>query len=308
VQGGNVQLLRFYFSPHCSQKERKRLEKSIALFESETGLRSKIELWEEFKEEIECGWIIPIFTEIKKAKKQKILVVEPHPDDGVYSAGGTLLSMAQKGYPVTDLCLFSKSEDEELMRHKENKLVWEDIFNSETEFTQLSDALYRGLEDAQNVRMHTEFRTFLVVRRVLEEIIHHKKPEIVLGPLGVGLHIDHLLVNLALLNIWKAKEKFDLWLYEDFPYCNENRYHYIKALTDMQKEVRLSAKYIDITKQIEDKVSLQMLYLSQHKYSRSQLYKILSELGSAICLEGKWMCEKVISGHFYERIWWVHTK
>lgn len=256
-------------------------------------------------ETIENGVHIPFNSLISKSKteRENVLFIEPHSDDAVYSAGGTIVSMCKNGSSVSSLCVFSKGGSNENLRHNENMLVFKTMLKSDVKFAQFVDYLYR---DNKGLKSH--FETFIQVRKIIDETIEITKPTKIFGPLGIGLHPDHVMINTILIDILNKRNDMSLCFYEDFPYCNETRYAYIKSLTDAKLKLKMKAKYVDITDEFEDKVSLHMVYQSQHSYKRSELSDILLKLGEAVQLEGIDGGYNTKFGRVYERFWEVIAK
>ena len=217
----------------------------------------------------------------------KILVIEPHPDDGVYSAGGTLSKLNKMRCKIFGACLFSNTGDNSNARHMEEQIIYKEYFSSEVFFGELLDAPLRGyIFNDENDTIDFDINTFILVRKKLKNIILDIEPDIVIGPMGIGFHIDHLITRIALLDLWKKNRTFQLQLYEDYPYCNKDKYHYIKAVHDVSQKVMLEPIYYDITHQIDEKVNLHMIYQSQHESTRSVVYKCLKDLAEAVKIEG----------------------
>jgi len=291
-----------HYSVHCTETIKKRVEDKLRSIGGNCADIDRNAVSELLGHEIEEGYILLIDTLPGEHRNQKLLVVEPHPDDGVLSAGGSLLNMAENGVEVSSFCVFSKGGEKEEVRHRENILVWERIFKSKAEFAQLTDAAFRS--GGQNKNAPQEYmKTYIKTMNSIEKKICEYKPDIVLGPLAVGGHIDHFITNRALINIYKEKKDFELWLFEDFPYANSDRYFYIRPLTDVRKEVEIASFYNDITSKIHDKTTLFMAYLSQHSKKRSEIYDVLLKYGEAIGLEGMYMNCSLQDGRLYERLW-----
>lgn len=292
----------FYYSVHCTETIKRRVEDKLSSFGGKCADIGRNAVNELLGHEIEEGYVLLIDTLPGEHRAKKLLVVEPHPDDGVFSAGGSLLNMTENGVEVSCFCVFSKGGEKEEVRHRENILVWERIFKSRAEFAQLMDAAFRSGEQNKNAPQ-AYAKTYFKAMNSIERKICEYKPDIVLGPLAVGEHIDHVITNRALINIYKEKKNFELWFFEDFPYANSERYFYIKPLTDVRKEIGIASFYNDITSKIHDKATLYMAYLSQHSKKRSEIYDVLLKYGEAIGLEGMHMNRSLQDGRLYERLW-----
>lgn len=261
---------------------------------SQTFLKKK-QTEEEYMQWVEAGFILSIRSSLAAVKSSKVLVIEPHSDDGALSAGGTLINLAETGAGVSSLCLFSKGGGAEIedLRQRENELVFTTILDGEAEFAGLTDAIYR-----QNT-----VSEFFQVRKKIEHKVKLYQPDLVLAPLGVGEHVDHLMVHMAITGLYKSNRNFDLWFYEDFPYSNNDKYYFCKRLLDVKEEIYMSPKYMDISDRLEDKVSLAMAYLSQHDKKRSEIRESMQRFGEAVGVEGILLGHGTTRLHCYERFW-----
>ncbi len=299
----NCHFNNLYISAHCPDARRKHIDNSIDSAELGGQAINEAVMGELFRDDIEAGYILHFNTLITGKGKEKVLVIEPHSDDGVFSCGGTLLCMAENGAEVSSLCIFSKGGKNEEIRREENSFVWNEIFKSRVEFAELPDAPYRGPGHSGVEGNPYDLGAFLKVRRIIERKLRNEQPDIVLGPLGAGSHVDHVFVNMALKSLHKDNNYFSLWFYEDFPYSNSERYFFIKPLMNLKKEIDITPRYFDITDKSEDKVSLYMAYLSQHNKMRSEVREGLLRYGEAIGLEGIYMGRSLAENCRYERFW-----
>lgn len=135
-------------------------------------------------------------------------------------------------------------------------------------------------------------------------MINEEKPDCVIGPMGIGDHTDHVIVNQVLINL-RENYNFILYLYEDFPYANQEKYYFIHTLDMIKRKISITPFYIDITQLLMDKVSINMVYRSQYKSSRNEMIDTFSRYGKALGLEGIYMGHLLDRARCYERIWRV---
>jgi LmbE family N-acetylglucosaminyl deacetylase len=161
-----------------------------------------------------------------------VLVVSPHLDDAVFSVGqflagrpGTVVVTMLAGAPNPPLektvwdesCGFSDSqqaiearraEDESALALLNATPVHLDFLDRQYEAKVVS-AFRRGLRWATG---HSSAAMGLA--NAVKEQVERRRPEFVIGPLGVG-HPDHVRVRMAVLT---ADLPVPVWLYEDLPY------------------------------------------------------------------------------------------
>lgn len=253
---------------------------------------------EKHRELIQDGRIIPIMKIQGEKNAKKVLVVEPHSDDGIYSAGGLLSKLFSEGSMIISVCVFSKHETLEIVRKREAERIYKDIFGGNVIFLNFLDGFFRtgnGIADSY-------MADYVAVKQALSECIKREEPDIVLGPLAIGGHIDHKLVHSALIAYCKKNKKFKMWFYEDYPYCNQNRIQFFKKISNLASQGRLHSKYVEISEFLYNKVSLNMVYRSQHSETWEKLYENYSELAKMVGSEAK-MLEKTCEEGWYERYW-----
>ncbi|HAB62453.1 MAG TPA: hypothetical protein DCE48_17455 [Lachnospiraceae bacterium] len=239
---------------------------------------------------------IRLSINIPKEKKGRVLLIEPHPDDIVLSMGGSLIQCVENCIDITCLCLFSKSGEQESVRKDENRFIWEELLGCKLLFGDLTDYSYRK-EEGTN-----ELLTYRECVSMIHKTISAVKPDFLIGPMGIGDHIDHIIVNEALLNIAK-QEFFKIFFYEDFPYANRDKYYYMKALNKIKNRLEISPFYNPITVQLEDKAKMNMVYQSQYKLLWNEVLDLFKCYGKAIGYEGIYMKKSLYSSELYERFW-----
>ena len=148
-----------------------------------------------------------------------MLILSPHLDDAVYSAGAALSAMDD----VIVVTMLAGRPDPP--QHTE--------WDRSTGFASSTEALdVRRAEDEKAVAtiggraVHLDFldqqyggADLGALSGAVSELVETHRPQIVIGPLGVR-HADHLLVRNAVL---AARVPVPLWMYADLPYCNYSR-------------------------------------------------------------------------------------
>ena len=177
-------------------------------------------------------------------------------------------------------------------------MAWEKILNSKIKFADFFDYPFRKQDKLSYLK------TYHSISKAVIKIISEEEPEFVIGPMGIGDHTDHVIVNQTLINL-KEKHDFTLYLYEDFPYANQEKYYFIQTLDMLRKKTGLSPFYIDITELLKDKVSLNIAYRSQYENSIDEMMDKFTRYGKALGLEGIYMNRLLDRERYYERIWHV---
>ena len=167
----------------------------------------------------------------------RILAVSPHLDDAIFSAGGTLASMAKRGAEVLVVTCFAgnvrqpsgfalacqldkgieRETDYMALRRAEDVAACE-MIGARAQHLMFLEAPHRGYGSAEAL-----FGPRLAIDNIGSEVstrlaqtIAEFRPDLVLGPLAVGGHVDHLIVRDALRSLVTAAR---LCEWEDYPYA-----------------------------------------------------------------------------------------
>ena len=168
----------------------------------------------------------------------RVLAISPHLDDAVFSAGGTLAGHAMDGDDVTVLTCFtgnvarpegfalacqldkglSADVDYMALRRAEDRAACEAI-GAQAVHLPFLEAPHRGYSNAAELFGGRRAEDEPLVSRLaaaLAQQIERTAPSIIYGPLGVGDHVDHLVVRDAILAS-ATSTAIEWW--EDFPYA-----------------------------------------------------------------------------------------
>ncbi|HEA28718.1 MAG TPA: PIG-L family deacetylase [Leeuwenhoekiella sp.] len=152
-------------------------------------------------------------------KKEKILLISPHLDDAVFSAGGISAELAAQGHEVHVLTCFTKSVENptgfslacqldkglpaevdymELRRQEDQKAC--QILGIIPHWGDLLEAPHRGYDSAkelfEDIKKQDKIAEKLL--EMLEKWIEKIQPQLILSPKGVGNHVDHQQVCNAI--------------------------------------------------------------------------------------------------------------
>ena len=129
-------------------------------------------------------------------KKNRVLVIGPHPDDGEFGCGGTLKKWSEQGselfYAVLSPC--KKSVPKEF----EEDILFKELRNA---------APILGVPEANIITYDFEVREFTRDRQlILEEFVKLRKsiqPDVVLIPNSKDIHQDHGVAHMEGLRAFK---------------------------------------------------------------------------------------------------------
>ena len=175
-----------------------------------------------------------------------LLILSPHLDDAVLSVGGIMERAAEDGIAVAVGTIFTADANYALAssaRVKALHALWglgdnpsvvrreEDIaavklLGSDYIHGDMLDAIYRTDSGGEALYATTgavfsepspKDQVWLPLRSLLEEWLTALKPSVVLCPLAVGRHVDHVITSEAFRGA-QFTAKPDIFLYEDMPY------------------------------------------------------------------------------------------
>ncbi len=279
-----------------------------------------------FQQLISYGAVCKVFKQDEGVinKKEKILFVQSHGDDCVLSCGGLL-----SGLPgtVSIATIFSDysidyfpwkdviklNPEKYTVVRKEEDIAAAKYLNTNVIFLDYPEALKRGMAYPISkqglLKKEQKFadELYLNMLRVIEDI----KPDKVFFPAGIGWHIDHQLCFSIAEKILNLHEDLSgkLYLYEDYPYCNNNRYDYCQRHLDLQNQYRLAPHYVNIEENLNAKSTLINFYKSQFRnWSFQHIKKDISEYAKAIAIEAKFFHGIQLGYVFAERFWKINQK
>ena len=234
--------------------------------------------------------------------EETILAIEPHPDDFALSAAGFVLEKIAEGFSCTVLNIFSRtalknfpwknkikiSETElEEQRLLESKLAVEDYLGQRFSSLKMPLASLRGNSNIFSDK-HSENDLVKELASILTLEIKRSKPKIILCPLGVQGHIDHLVVFDAVIEAYKRTGgSFELILYQEYPY-SRNLSAYNSRLESVARKIKMSPLYIPVDDHLETICDLIITYKTQFDdINRQQMLAVIREDYRAIGAEAK---------------------
>lgn len=189
-----------------------------------------------------------------------LLAISPHLDDAVFSAGATLWERAQAGDRVTILTCFTGNVarpqgfalacqldkglpaevDYMALRRAEDEAACA-VLGAAAVHLPLLEAPHRGYVSAAALfgERLAEDRIAGPLREALAEQLDRLRPDRMLGPYGVGAHVDHLYVRDVLTEL---VEPARLAWWEDYPYAMREAEPPPEITRRAVSEVALAAK------------------------------------------------------------------
>lgn len=177
-----------------------------------------------------------------------ILVLSPHLDDAAFSLG-PLLAKYSKSTPIIVATAFSKSvytlsefalacqldkglsvDDDYMDIRKNEDLRWAAAMGVHTFYGELPEAPHRGYDSAAALfgPLLPEIEVRMQLFQWVTSLLRHHEPRALVSPLGIGNHVDHILIK-------ETAERFDahkvpVYFYRDLPYAGNGkneiaRYH-----------------------------------------------------------------------------------
>ncbi|MCK6490424.1 MAG: PIG-L family deacetylase [Planctomycetes bacterium] len=156
-----------------------------------------------------------------------LVVVSPHLDDAVFSCAGAIAAARARG-PVLVLNVFSRFSGEVrrhgvvlgAMRQEEERRAAAALGFASVCLDELDASCrrpeYRAIGNVFRPPVAADEAWLPALRDRLQAALAGCSWDLLLAPLAVGWHVDHLLVHRALAG-WRGRP--DLAWYEDVPYC-----------------------------------------------------------------------------------------
>jgi hypothetical protein len=157
--------------------------------------------------------------------------LSPHADDIAYSLGGIILkngfnngmlvSIFQRSSHIPNVKSKASIEEGSLIRFKED-YTYAKYVGLDYQSLELPEAIDRDYDNFDAICLKNNYVTEpnrleyeCVIQSFLERL---PSLTVVWVPLAIGHHIDHVIVNRAILN-WKPIKKLKIIFYEDLPYA-----------------------------------------------------------------------------------------
>lgn len=268
----------------------------------------------------------------KNSPDIKTILFSPHSDDIAFSLGG-ILTTDYFDRPSLIITLFTESNYSPFIIFKDSNIISKKREKEDFTFAKSVDIELKRLSFPEApVRGKPWFckcpdcdpfsdPIFEKVQNSIKKIVNSCPNALVLSPMGLGNHLDHIIVLESCLSIWKER-KIKMAFYEDMPYSEtltleqiENRVN----LLSLRLGTSLQPYNINITVNFNKKIENLKLYESQvgHKLSK-HLRLHAARLGfkneKLLDLIWKYKIPKnlfyttvYIKGTLFERLWYFDS-
>ena len=167
------------------------------------------------------------------------LVLSPHLDDAVFSCGGTMAQLADRGWHVCMATAFTRSVhpaqgfalacqldkglpaavDYMALRREEDRVAGSILGVSDVRWLDLPEAPHRGYKSAPALfgPVLEGDQVWQPLSALIAGLLRELQPDLVLAPQGLGNHVDHRQMIRALL-----EATGDAVFYRDTPYAIKN--------------------------------------------------------------------------------------
>lgn len=168
------------------------------------------------------------------------LVISPHLDDAAFSCGGTMAQLSDAGWRVVMATAFTRSicpaegfalacqldkglppDIDYLALRRQEDHVAAGLLGAEPRHLDLPEAPHRGYASAPALfgPVRDDDDVWQPLATILTALIAELRPALLLGPQGLGNHVDHHQVIRALLD---ATNGHPIAFYRDTPYAIRN--------------------------------------------------------------------------------------
>ena len=237
----------------------------------------------------------------------QVFVVEAHPDDAALSIGGLLLNLRNSSQTIVITVFsgswakrsFKKPYSIEDIRQLENQRAL-NFANAENICLEFPEAHTRGYKKCRRAKIPSKEKTLLrKVSLSIEQILGKRdKPSLVLFPIAVGEHIDHLITFESMIQLYQQGtiNAEQTRPYEDCPYVCGSENDLSKRLNIIKMNYfQVTPLMIDITSNLKQKSDMLKSFTSQFRLKKIRKVKTYSfDLGKEVNEENQ---------AFYERIW-----
>jgi LmbE family N-acetylglucosaminyl deacetylase len=218
------------------------------------------------------------------------IIFSPHPDDAFISLGGAILNWAKAGEKIKVVDFFTVSnytnrglQDPHFVTsiRKGEEITAAASCNAEVEFIDLKDSFLRGYSQRPyptEINWGIDNENF---EKIKHEILERAENNECYFPLGIGHHVDHILVREAAAELIKEGKVKKYFFYEDQYYAA--KCHFV---TGFAKSIHIVPRLVKID--FDEKQKLMDIYQSQVEQSWSLVRNY---------------ARSITSSGFHERIW-----
>ncbi len=276
---------------------------------------------------LNAGVIVPFdgcLPRESSESQEKILVIQPHCDDFALSCGGTLAKQciadkrkiifvtvfskySSQSFPWKDKIHLNDDEYSKLRRQEDT--IAADYLRGSTHTLEYRDSIARGAGLSVILREGILKKDNEMIEAITEDLgalVKEYKPQMIVLPAAFGWHYDHrITLTAALRSLKKWTGYKNVYLNEDYPYCDQNRHNYWGRLKELKKEFDMKPVYTDIKSYIKTKAYLINFYRTQFiDWNLKGINKSITELAEATAIEAMYLKHGIDNQiTMAERIW-----
>lgn len=220
--------------------------------------------------------------DIKKSP-QKILIIEPHPDD--YALSALAYSINNK---VIVANIFSKMKIDSFTW---NNYIHIDMDEYERLRLEESEFSINKLLDNQFISMREEStrinkKELSIIKNNISKFVRNilkNNPDIdtIMVPMGIGNHPDHIIVHDTLMEELETISRYKIVFYPEYPYAR-CRTNYEKRMEEISKKYDIKPIVVDAEDKLDILTDAVSVYRSQFDdINRTQMLAIIREDGRA---------------------------
>ncbi|WP_284125090.1 PIG-L deacetylase family protein [Parerythrobacter aestuarii] len=228
----------------------------------------------------------------------RVLAVSPHPDDVALSAGGLLWNL-HRSSTIGLLTVFGRSrwishnavnqvkdvEAVTALRRRED-MKYARQLAADCDVLPFEDTSLRNYDDVgEREQSHDPASWREQIKASLHGRVMQFRPDLVIGPAGIGNHIDHVIVSDA-INELRQVPGLAVLFYQDLPYAAEHDWQ--SATPD--RFAIAGTLDIDIEAALDEKIRNLGVYESQIDNNlRSCVKNHARKLGNGLAVERYWV-------------------
>lgn len=246
-------------------------------------------------------------------KEIKTILISPHSDDIAFSIGGSLL----QNYftrPILMVTIFSRSNYSPCIKMSNSEMVSKVRHFEDVDFTNKLDIEFQSFNFSEpTLRGHSRKNIFvnnntisdpiyIDVYHALSKLIKSYQCELIVSPMGLGNHMDHINVSDICLRIAK-ENNIRIIFYEDLHYASRLSFKQIKKIAN-SIDPNLEYLKINITPIFYDKIENIKLYKTQAR----RIFQTLVKLHALrIGIENKNLKELIVSYNLFKYLVFIFT-
>ena len=224
---------------------------------------------------------------------KKIIVISAHPDDEILGVGGTLIKHRDNGDEIHWLIATNIYESQGFSKDK--------ITSRQIEIEEVASRLEMHVHKLEYPTMGLSSRDLLTMVPKISKIFQEVEPEIIYVLNRSDAHSDHRILFDAVMACTKSFR---------YPFIREVLMYECISETEfapsLPEKTFLSNCYVDITKQMDEKIGLMRIYkseLGEHPFPRSERnIRALATFRGATCGVEYAEAFQILKSYRFERL------